>query len=57
MVSIAGARPNSIVNVFDMQGNRVKTVVATSANFTFALPSAGVYIVKNGYTAKRVNVR
>ncbi|MCQ2060986.1 MAG: hypothetical protein MJY47_05295 [Fibrobacter sp.] len=57
MVSIAGARPNSIVNVFDMQGNRVKTVVATAANFTFALPSAGVYIVKNGYTAKRVNVR
>ena len=57
MVSIAGVRPNSIVNVFDMQGNRVKTVVATSANFTFALPSAGVYIVKNGYTAKRVNVR
>ncbi|MCQ2121100.1 MAG: hypothetical protein MJY78_04640 [Fibrobacter sp.] len=57
MVSIAGARPNSIVNVFDMQGNMVKTVVATSANFTFALPSAGVYIVKNGYTAKRVNVR
>ncbi|MCQ2121242.1 MAG: hypothetical protein MJY78_05370, partial [Fibrobacter sp.] len=57
MVSIAGARPNSIVNVFDMQGNMVKTVVATAANFTFALPSAGVYIVKNGYTAKRVNVR
>ncbi len=57
MVSIAGVRPNTIVNVFDMQGNMVKTVVATSANFTFALPSAGVYIVKNGYTAKRVNVR
>ncbi|MCQ2061102.1 MAG: InlB B-repeat-containing protein [Fibrobacter sp.] len=57
MVSIAGARPNTVVNVFDMQGNMVKTVVATAANFTFALPSAGVYIVKNGYTAKRVNVR
>ena len=57
MVSIVGARPNSVVNVFDMQGNLVKTVVATAANFTFALPSAGVYIVKNGYTAKRVNVR
>ena len=57
MVSIAGVRPNTIVNVFDMQGNMVKTIVATSANFTFALPSAGVYIVKNGYTAKRVNVR
>lgn len=57
MVSIAGARPNSVVDVFDMQGHRVKSVVATSADFTFALPSAGVYVIKNGYTAKRVNVR
>lgn len=57
MLSVVGIRPNTNVEVFDMQGNRVKTEVVTSANFSFALPSAGTYIVKNGYIAKRVNVR
>lgn len=57
MLSVVGIRPNTNVEVFDMQGNRVKTEVVTSANLSFALPSAGTYIVKNGYIAKRVNVR
>ena len=57
MLSVVGIRPNTNVEVFDMQGNKVKTAIATSANFSFALPNAGTYIVKNGYIAKRVNVR
>ena len=57
VLSIAGAAVNTNMVVFDMQGNRVKTEVVTSANFTFALPNAGTFIVKNGYTARRVNVR
>lgn len=57
MLSVVGIRPNTNVEVFDMQGNKVKTAIATSANISFALPSAGTYIVKNGYIAKRVNVR
>lgn len=57
MLSVVGIRPNTNVEVFDMQGNKVKTAIATSANLSFALPSAGTYIVKNGYIAKRVNVR
>lgn len=57
MLSVVGIRPNTSVEVFDMQGNKVKTAIATSANISFALPSAGTYIVKNGYIAKRVNVR
>ena len=57
MLSVVGIRPNTNVEVFDMQGNCVKMEVVTSANFSFALPSAGTYIIKNGYIAKRVNVR
>lgn len=56
-VSIIGARLNTDVHVFDMQGNRVKTQTVTSSNFSFALPNAGTYILKSGYTVKRVNVK
>lgn len=57
MLSVAGIRPNTSVEVFDMQGNKVKSVVATSANAAFILSDAGVYVVKNGNFVSRVNIR
>ncbi|WP_407440868.1 ubiquitin-like protein [Fibrobacter sp.] len=57
MVSVAGARPNTTMDVFDMQGGWVKSLAVTSVDFTFMLPNAGVYILKSGYTVKRVNIR
>lgn len=57
-VQIAGAKTGSYYAVFDMQG---RVIVASqkvvAANFNFALPQSGNYLIKIGSQVRKINVK
>ena len=56
-IQISAAPVGSTYAILDMQGRVLKNGRVGSANFNIAMPQAGIYLVRIGCKAQRVNVK
>lgn len=56
-IQISGSKVGDKYAVLDLRGKTVSKGVVSAANFEISVPTAGVYMVRVGSTAKRIHVK
>jgi len=56
-IQVAGVRIGSVYDVFDMQGHVISKGRTNAANFNLTMNHAGIYLVKIGNQAQKVQVK